>query len=98
MTKIFLKLSEDERLIEISRQLLSQDFSFDPLFLFSQITTTSQMSFPQFISFLDNYLNIHNNVLAKQLFVLYDKERKQGLSFENVSNIFLPKIELFTSG
>ena len=91
ISKIFLKLSEDERLIEISRQLLSQDFSFDPLFLFSQITTTSQMSFPQFISFLDNYLNIHNNVLAKQLFVLYDKERKQGLSFENVSNIFLSK-------
>lgn len=91
ISKIFLKLSEDERLIEISRQLLSQDFSFDPLFLFSQITSTSQISFPQFISFLENYLNIHNNFLARQVYVLYDKERKQRLSFENISNIFLPK-------
>ena len=36
-SRILIKLAQDERLSEISRQLLSQDFYFDPLFLFQYI-------------------------------------------------------------
>ena len=92
-SKILIKLAQDERLSEISRQLLSQDFYFDPLFLFQYINKQNDyggITYESFANFLNNDLNLHSQPMLSMLFTLYANDGNI-ITFELFENIFYPK-------
>ena len=94
--KILIKLAQDERLSEISRQLLSQDFYFEPLFLFQYINKSNEfggITYESFVTFLNNDLNLFNQPMITMLFTLYANESNI-ITFEGFENIFYPKCNI----
>ena len=91
---ILLCLSEDERLIDITRELLCQDLKFDPLSLFNYIISKKNYSdnfltYENFDNFINNDLRI-NDQDTQQLFFLYDYKRDNVLTYDEFINLFNP--------
>ena len=92
-SRILIKLAQDERLSEISRQLLSQDFYFDPLFLFQYINKKNDydgITYDSFVTFLNSDLNLHSQPMISMIFTLYANESNV-ITFDLFENIFYPK-------
>ena len=91
---ILLGLSEDERLIDIARELLCQDLNYDPLALFNYISgkknySDNFLTYEDFDNFINNDLRI-NNQDSQKLFQLYDSKRDNILTYDEFINIFNP--------
>lgn len=92
--KILISIGEEERLVEISRQLLSQDLSFSPLKIFSQISPNNVITLEEFQNFITNTLSINYVGITehiKSLFNYLDYEHKGALSYKDFTNIVYPK-------
>ena len=95
---ILLGLSEDERLIDIGRELLCQDLKYDPLALFNYIISKKNYSdnfltYQDFDNFINNDLRI-NDQDTQQLFYLYDYKRDNVLTYDEFINFFIPNSNL----
>ena len=91
---ILLGLSEDERLIDIGRELLCQDLKYDPLALFNYIISKKNYSdnfltYQDFDNFINNDLRISDQD-TQQLFYLYDYKRDNILTYDEFINLFIP--------